>query len=78
MGKKGNTRFTREGMEDKKSRTLPSSARQIYGEVPAKIFNTIFPKSTGRSKQNNEIFAKIWRKLPWQEGHVHASHFGKI
>ena len=77
-GKKGNTQFTREAMADKKSRTPPSSARQIYGKVPAKVFNTLFHKITGRSKQNNKIFAKIWGKLTWQERHVHASHFVKI
>ena len=77
-GKKGNTQFTREEMADTKPRTSPSSARQIYGKVPAKIFNTLFCKSTGRRKQNNERFAKIWEKLTWQEGHVHASHFGKM
>ena len=65
-------------MVDTKSRTPPYSARQIYGKVPAKIFNTLFLKSTGRRKQNNKIFAKIWGKLTWQEGHVHASHFGKM
>ena len=31
--KKGNTKFTREDMADTKSRTPPSSARQIYGRV---------------------------------------------
>ena len=64
-GKKGNTKFTREGMADTKSRTPPSSARQIYGKVPAKIFNTLFRKSTGRRKQDNERFSKIWGKLTW-------------
>ena len=31
-------------MADTKSRTPPSSDRQIYGKVPAKIFNTLFRK----------------------------------
>ena len=64
-GKKENAKFTRERMIDTKSRTPPSSARQIYGKVPARIFNTLFRKSTGRRKQNNERFAKIWGKLTW-------------
>ena len=50
-------------MADKKSRTPPSSARQIYGKVPAKIFNTLFRKNTGCRKQDNERFAKIWETL---------------
>ena len=61
--KKGNTKFTREGIADTKSRTPPSSAHQIYGEVPAKIFNTLFGKIAGCKKQNNERFAKIWGEL---------------
>ena len=77
-GKKGHIKFTSEGMADTKSRTPPFSARQIYGKVLAKIFNTLFRKSTGRRKQNNKRFAKIWRKLTWQEGHVHASHCFKM
>ena len=76
--KKGNKTFTRERMSDIKSRILPSSACQIYGKVPAKIFNTLFRKSTGSRKQNNEIFTKIWGKLTWKEVHVHVSHFGKM
>ena len=64
-------------MVDTKSRTPPSSACKIYGKVPPKIFNTLFRKSTGRRKQNNEIFVKRWGKLTWQEGHVNVSHFGK-
>ena len=59
----GNTKFTRERMADTKSRTPPSIASQIYGKFPAKIFNTLFRKSTGRREQNNEIFAKIWGKI---------------
>ena len=75
---KRKTTFTGERMSETKSRTLPSSACQIYGKVPAKIFNTSFRKSTSCRKQNNKIFAKILGKLTWLEGHVHASHFGKI
>ena len=52
-------------MADKKYRTPPPSARQIYGKVPEKIFNTLFRKNTGCRKQDNEIFAKIWGKLTW-------------
>ena len=63
-----NTIFTREGMADTKSRTPPSSAHQIYGKVPAKLFNTLFCKSTGRRKQDNERFSKIWGKLTWKMG----------
>ena len=62
-GKKGNTKFRREGMADTKPITPPSSACQIYGKVPAKIFNTLFLKSTGRRKQDNEKLARIWGKL---------------
>ena len=62
-GNKCNTRFTGEEIADTKSRTPSSSARQIYGKFTAKGFNTLFRKSTGRRKQNNEIFAKIWGKL---------------
>ena len=65
-------------MANTKSRTQPSSDSKIYGKVPAKIFKTLFRKSTGIRKQNNKIFAKIWGKLTCQEGHVHASHFGKM
>ena len=61
--KKGHTHFTRERMVDKKSRTPPYSARKIYGKVPAKIFHTLFRKVTGRWKQDNKIFAKIWGKI---------------
>ena len=61
--KKGNAKFTREGMEDTKSRTPPSSAPQIYGKVPAKIFHTLFLKGIGRRKQDNERFSRIWGKL---------------
>ena len=61
--KKGNTTFTREGMVDTKLRTPPSSARQIYGKFPEKIFHTLFCKGIGRGKQDNKIFAKIWGKL---------------
>ena len=49
-GNKGNKKFTIEGMTDTRSRTPPSSARQIYGKVPAKIFNTLFRKNNGRRK----------------------------
>ena len=42
--KKRNAKLTREGMADTKPRTPPSSARQIYGKVPAKIFHTLFWK----------------------------------
>ena len=49
-GKKGNTIFTREGTTDTKSRTRTSSSCQIYGKVPAKIFNILFRKITGRRK----------------------------
>ena len=66
------------GMADKKYRTPPSSAGQIYGKVPAKVFNNLFRKSTGRRKQDNKRFDQIWGKLTWQEGHVHASNFGKM
>ena len=38
----------------------------------------LIPKSTGRRKQENKIFARIWGKLIWYKGHVHASHFGKM
>ena len=62
-GKKLNKKITGEGMADTKSRTPPFSACQIYGKVPAKIFNTLFRKSTGRRKQDNKIFSKIWGKL---------------
>ena len=50
-------------MAGTKPRTLPSSARQIYGKVPAKIFHTLFCKSIDRRKQDNEFFTKIWGKL---------------
>ena len=63
--KKENTKFTREFMEDKKPRTPPFIARQVYGKVPAKIFNTLFLKITGRRKQDKERFSKIWGKLTW-------------
>ena len=43
-----------------------------------KKFNTLFRKSIGRRKQKNERFSKIWGRFTWQEGHVHASHFGKM
>ena len=65
-------------MADTKSRIPPSSALRIYGKFPAKTFNDLFLKSTGRRKQNNKIFSKIWGILTWQEGHVHESHFGKM
>ena len=61
--KKGNTKFTSEGMADKKYITPPSSAHQISVKVPAKIFNTLFRKITGSRKQDNKIFSKIWEKL---------------
>ena len=48
--KKGNAKFTREGMIDTKSRTPPSSARQIYGKVPAKIFHILFHRGIGSRK----------------------------
>ena len=62
-GKKGNTTFTREGMVDTKPRTPPYSARQIYGKVPAKIFNILFRNITGRRKQNNKRFSKYGGNL---------------
>ena len=61
--KKWNAKFTREGMSDIKPRTPPSSDRQIYGKVPAKIFPTLFRKGIGSGKQDKQIFAKIWVKL---------------
>ena len=47
-------------MADTKPRTHPSIACQIYGEVPEKIYNTLFRKITGRRKQDNGRFDKIW------------------
>ena len=41
---KGNTTFTREVMADTKSRTPPSSARQIYSKVPEKYSTPYFAK----------------------------------
>ena len=64
-GKKGNTKFTREVVSGAKPRTPPSSARQIYDKVPAKIFHTLFRKVIVRRKQDNDIFVKIWGKLTW-------------
>ena len=45
-------------MADTKSITPPSSSRQIYGKIPAKILHTLFCKGTGRRKQDNKIFSK--------------------
>ena len=42
--------FTREGMGNTKSITLTSSACQIYGKVPAKIFHILFRRGIGRRK----------------------------
>ena len=61
--KKGNAKFTREGMAGAKPRTPPSSARQLYGKVPANISQTSFFKSIDRGKQDNERFTKIWGQL---------------
>ena len=61
--KRGNAKFTREGMTDTKPRTPPSSACQIYGKVTAKILHILFCKVIDRGKQDNEIFSKIWGKL---------------
>ena len=53
------------GRKTQKYRTPSSSDHQIYGKFPAKIFNTLFRKRTGRKKQDNKWFAKIWGKLIW-------------
>ena len=53
--KKGNTKFTREGMAGAKPRTPPSSAHQIYGKVPAKIFHTLFCKGIDRGKKTKDL-----------------------
>ena len=76
--KKGNANFTREGVAGAKLRTPPSSDRQIYGKVPAKIFHTLFLKSIGLGKQDNKIFTKIWGKIIRKEVNVHAPHFEKM
>ena len=63
QARKGMKNSQGEGMADTKPRTPPSSAPQIYGKVPAKIFHTLFCKGIDRRKQDNKIFAKIWGKI---------------
>ena len=47
-------------------------------EEDSKIFNTLFFKIIDRRKQDKKRFTKIWGKLTGKEGHMHASHFGKM
>ena len=61
--KKGNAKYTREGMVDTKTITPPSRAHQIYAKVPAKIFQTLFCKGIDRGKYEKEIFTKIWGEI---------------
>ena len=68
----------REGMAGAKPRTLLSSAHQIYGKVPAKIYHTLFCKSIDCRKQDSERFTKIWGKITGEKRHVHAPHPGKM
>ena len=59
-------------MAGAKPRKPPSSAHQIYGEVPAKICHTLFCKIIDCEKQDSEIFTKIWGQFTREKRHVHA------
>ena len=56
--KKGSTKYTREGMADKKSRTPPSSARKIYGEVPEKYATPYFAKVLVAGNKTTKYLSK--------------------
>ena len=55
-------------MRDTKSRTPPSSARQIYDKVPAKIFNTCFAKVLVPGNKTTKYFPKYEGKLYSKRG----------
>ena len=50
-------------MSDTKYRTPPSSDSQIYGRVHAKIFNTLFHKSTGCREKTAKYLPKYGENL---------------
>ena len=50
QARKGIHNLRGENMAGTKYRTPPSSASQIYGKVPAKIFHNLFRKGAGRRK----------------------------
>ena len=61
--KKGNEKFTREGMADTKLRTPPSSDRKIYGKVPAKYSTPYFAKVLVAGNKTTKYLPKYGGKL---------------
>ena len=60
--KKGNKNLQGKGRKTQKYRTPPSSDRQIYGKFPAKIFNTLFRKSTGSQETRQQMICQNMRE----------------